>query len=126
MPEGNQRASLRDVLNYDPEVYITPDEMALIKDTFKDNPKLLGVLRKVMLPTLLDPQLPLEEMANDAFLAGLDFAAMPADEVKPIVLARQDAIKFIIGGLIKLKVFAASKEESPYQAELRKKKDSNK
>lgn len=126
MPNDQQRASLSDVLNYDPEQYLSDEEVALIRSTFKDNPKLMAVIRKVMLPTISDPSLPIEEISNDAFLAGLDIGAMPKEELKAIMLARQDAIKFIVGGLVKLKVFAHSREETPDEAERRRYKDSAK
>lgn len=126
MQNDKQRATLSDVLNYDPEQYLNESEVALIRSTFKDNPQLLAVIRKVMLPTISDPHLPIEEMASDALMANLDFAALPEKEIKSIVLARQDALKFIVGGLVKLKVFAASTDETPYQKALRRKKDSSK
>lgn len=126
MQDQSQRASLRDVLNYKPEQYITDDELALIRSTFKDNHKLLAVIRKVMLPTISDPDLPVEELANDVLLAGIDWQSMPSEHVKAILQGRQEAIKFIAGGIIKLKMFANSTEESPYSAELRRKKDSAK
>lgn len=124
--EPQRAASLRDVLNYNPEQYLSDDELALIRSTFKDNPRLIAVVRKVMLPTISDPELPIEEIANDSLLAGVDWQSMPAEHVKAVLQGRQEAIKFIAGGLIKLKMFANSGEESPYSAELRRKKDSTK
>jgi hypothetical protein len=126
MPQDNQRASLRDVLNYEPEQYLSADELALIKSTFKDNQKLLNVLRKVMLPTISDPSLPVEEVANDSLLAGVDWQSMPSEHVKAILQGRQEAIKFIAGGLIRLRMLSSESEESPYQKALRMKKDSAK
>lgn len=126
MPDNNQRASLRDVLNYNPDQYLSDEEVALIRSTFANNPKLIAVIRKVFLPTVADPSLPIEEIANDAFMANMDFGQMAADEIKPIVMGRQDAIRFVIGGLVKLKVIAHGKEESPYAEALRRKKDSSK
>lgn len=123
---SNEKATLRDVLNYDPEQYLSDDEVALIKSTFKENKRLLTVLRKVLLPTISDPSLPVEEMGHDAYLAGVDWAQIPVDQIKPIILARSEAIKFVMGALIKLKVIANSSDESPYQQQLRRKQDSAK
>jgi hypothetical protein len=123
---NQEKATLRDVLNYEPEQYLSEDEVALIRSTFKDNRRLIAVLRKVLLPTISDPSLPIEEMAHDAYLAGVDWAAMPADEIKPLILARSEAIKFVAGALMKLKVIANTVGESPYQTELRRKQDSAK
>lgn len=123
---SNEKATLRDVLNYDPEQYLSEDEVSLIKSTFKDNKRLLAVLRKVLLPTISDPSLPIEEMSHDVYLAKVDWAQIPEAEIKPIILARQEAIMFVLGALIKLKVIANGSDESPYQAELRKKQDSTK
>lgn len=124
MADSNQRATLKDVLNYDPEQYLSEEEVALIRSHFNDNPKLIAVIRKLFLPTVSDPSLPLEEFASDAYLAHVEWASMPQDEIKPLMVGRTDAIKFVVGGLIKLKVIASSKEENPYQKELRRKQDS--
>jgi hypothetical protein len=126
MPEGQQKASLKDVLNYDVETYFTPDEISFIKSTFKDNKKIIAVLRKALIPTFSDPDLPLEEVGKDMWMAGINMAQVPQDELKILVLARQEAIKFIVGALIQLKMLANTKEESPMEAALRRSKDSTK
>lgn len=126
MPDNTQRATLRDVINYEPEMYLSSDEMALIKSTFKDNPKLIAVLRKVFLPTMSDPSLPIEEISNDVLLTGVDWQGMPTEHIKPILLGRMEAIKFVAGGLIKLKMLSNASEPNPYAEALRRKKDSAK
>lgn len=126
MPKDHERASLRDVLNYEPEKYLSDEEVALIKSTFRNNPALLAVIRKIMLPTIADPSLPIEEMANDVLLTGVDWMSMPSEHVKPIIQGRMEAIKFVAGGLIKLKVISSAKEENPFEEALRRKKDSAK
>lgn len=122
----SERTSLQDIINYQPDTYLSEEEMSLIKSTFKDNPRLLNVLRKVMLPTVGDPSLPIEEISNDAWLAMRDWAAIPMEEAKALMVGRQEAIKFVAGGIIKLKMLANATEESPYQKALRKKQDSSK
>lgn len=115
--------SLRDVLNYEAEQHLSPEEVKWIQRTFKDNAMGVGVLRKLLVPTVNDPTLPIEEFANDAFNAKLDWTQIPADEAKIIAAARQDAMKFIFGGLVKLKIIAASEPEDSTAAEARRKKD---
>ncbi len=123
--EGEQKkATLKDILNYDTETYLSQSEVDLIKRTFKNNPELIKVLRKILLPTAFDPELPIEEMQSDAWMVDKDFALMPAEDIKPIVLARQDMIKFILGGLIKLKMIANIKEETKEEKDARQRMDS--
>jgi len=119
-------ATLSDVINYEPETYLTKEDVALVKSTFKDNPRLMKVLRKMLIPSIGDSDLPVEEMANDAWLAMRDWAQIPADEAKILMVARQEAIKFTAGALIRIKMIANMKEESPFVEELRKKQDSAK
>lgn len=116
--------TLKDVINYDPELYLQPDEVSWIQNTFKNNPMGIRVLRKVLLPTIADPTMPIEQFPNDFLGAGYDFAQIPHEALKTIVLARQDAIKFIAGGLIKLKVIANNKPESEQDRNARLAKDS--
>lgn len=123
-----QRASLKDVVSqyYQPEKYLTEGEMKLIKQTFRDNPVMMNIIRKILLPTVADPSLPLEELGNDAWMSGRIWSQIPAEEAKILAVARQDAIEFILGGLIKLKVLAHEPEENDAEAEERRKKDSSK
>ena len=121
-----QKAQLKDLLNYEPEQYLSKGEINLIKYHFRDNEKLLKILRKLFLASVADPELPIEEMENDIWLVGRDYAQIPNDEVKSIVVARQEAIKFILGGMIKLKILANAKEETETEKADRRKKDSTK
>jgi len=118
-----ERVTLRDVLNYEPEKYLSDDELALIRSVFSDK-RVLRVLRKVFLPSVGDLDLPIEELEHDVWLVGRDYAMIPDAEIRSIVVGRQDAVKFILGGLIKLKIIANQKEESEEQEIARKKKDS--
>lgn len=124
MPNNKDRATLRDVINYTPEQYFSDSEVVLIRNTFKDNPVLMGVLRKIFLPTVSDPSLPIEEFSKDALLIGVDWMSMPAEHVKAIIQGRMEAIKFIMGGLIQLRMLAHGSVESPLTAETRRAKDS--
>lgn len=115
---------LRDVLPYEPETYLTESDLKWIQDVFRGDERGIKILRKLFLPTALDPELPIEEISGDAWMANIDFTQMQVGEVKAIVLGRQDAIKFVIGGLLKLKVIANQKEETPQNREIRRAKDS--
>jgi len=119
-------ASLREVINYTADKYITDEETQLIKATFKYNPQLLNVLRKIMLPTMSDPNLPIEEIGRDAWLVGKQWDTIPAEEAKILAVARQDTIKFVIGGLIALKNIASQEEETPEEKKIRAAKNSSK
>lgn len=122
-PKGKP-ASLQDILNYQADSYFSDDEISLIQNTFSD-PKVMKVLRKALLPSIGDPDFPLEELASDVWLQGRDYGAIAVDEIKAIVVGRQEAIKFVSGGLIKLRVMAHSKSETDIEASYRRSKDSN-
>lgn len=124
MLPGSKQAGLQDILNYKTEDYMTPEETALIQQVFGKNPALINILRKLMLPSVGDSSLPIEQMKDDVWLAGRDYATIPDAEIKSVVLGRQEAIKFIMGGLIKLKVFASVPVETKAEAAARAKADS--
>jgi hypothetical protein len=111
----SEKASLQDVINYRPDQYYTDDEISLIRSTFKDNPRLIQVLRKALLPTFADPAMPIEELGNDVWLVSRSWDQIPQDEVKALIVARQEAIKFIAGALIALQVTANQREMTPME-----------
>lgn len=119
------RVSLKDLLNYEPDRYLNDAEVSWIRDTFKENRFALNVLRKCFMPTVLD--LPIERMVEDVwFKGGADYAMLPTNEAKTIITARQDAIKFVMGGLVALKNIAEETEESEQNRAQRRSKDSAK
>jgi hypothetical protein len=121
-----QRAQLKDMLSYEADTYYSEDEIGLIRRTFKDNNELIKVIRKTFLPTISDPELPLEEFQKDWMINGKSWTQIPESERASMVLARQEAIEFIVGGLIMLKNLANIKEESPQEKSNRREKDSSK
>lgn len=121
-----QKATLRDIINYEQESYITENDIALIRTTFKDNPRLMRVLRKVFLPSIGDIELPIEEINKDAWLNMTDWNMIPSDQIKPLIVARQEAIKFVAGGLIQLKIIANSEAKSIEEMRNARAKDSAK
>lgn len=118
--------TLDELLPYVPDMYLKPDEVKELQTVFKGNERLIKILRKLFLPSALDPELPIEEMMGDAWMVDKDFSQMQVAEIKTIVLARQDAIKFILGGLIKLKVIANSSDMSETEKAYARSKDSTK
>lgn len=118
--------SMKDLLDYDVDTYLKPEELALIKSIFKGNKEIFKILKKLLLPSATDIDMPLEEFSKDVWLVGRDYSQIPNDEIKSIVLARQEAIKFVVGGLVQLRVIAESKTETPAEIALRRKNDSAK
>ena len=120
-----KKINLRDVLNYEPDTDLSPEELHLMQKTFNDN-RILKVLRKIMLPSVGDLELSPEEFSKDVWLVGRDYSMIPDAEIKSIVLARQEAIKFVMGGLVQLKVIANSIKETQAEKALREQKNSSK
>ena len=123
---NQEKASLSDIINYKAELYITEEDQTLLRDTFKGNERLIKLLRKVLLPTLSDPGLPIEDFGKDMWFSRREWSQIPAEEAKILICAREETIKFIMGGLINLKQIANITEESPQAKALRMKKDSSK
>lgn len=128
MDNKPQPAQLKDMLSYTPETYFSEDELALIRSTFNGptGAKILKVIRKTMLPTVSDMELPLEEVSKDMFFNLVDFTTMQTEEVKATAMGIQHSAKTIIGGLIYLKTLANIKDESPAEKALRESKNSSK
>lgn len=124
-PLKSERANLEDVLNYKPEEYFDADDLNLIRSTFKDT-RVLKVLRKIFLPTIADPDMPLEQMGNDMWFAHRNWDQIPNEEAKSLIVARQEAIKYIMNALVRLKIMAHSKPEDPIEEAYRRSKDSAK
>lgn len=126
--EKPQAARLEDIISYTPETHFTDDEIALIRSSFNgpQGTRLLKVIRKALLPTISDPELPLEEFAKDMFMSAVDFRQMQESEVKPTVMGLQLTAKLIAGALISLKSIANIKEESEGNRAARRAQDSAK
>lgn len=124
-------ATLNDLLNYEVETYLTEEDMSILRNTFAGNSKLVNVMRKLLLPSIGDPSLPIEEMGSDIWLTmgakgPQDWGAMDAQHAQTLIIARQDAIKFIAGGLVKLKMIANGKPEDSQNRVARRAQDSAK
>lgn len=123
-----KKAKLEDMLSYTPESYFTDDELALVRNTFHgvQGAKLLKVIRKVMLPTISDPELPVEMFGKDTWFSLVDFTSVLDEQAKSIAAAIQLSQKCVINGLIQLKQIAHIKEETPVNRQARREQDSAK
>lgn len=126
MAEPSQKpeaSKLSDVINYTPDEYFSADEVSLIQGLLKDK-RVMRVLRKVLIPTICDPDLPLEQFGNDIFLSGRNYAQIPEAELKSVILAREDAVRIVAGGLIRLSVIANSPVNDTVEEAYKRSKDS--
>lgn len=98
-------------MNYEQQEHLSKADVAWIQKTFKDNNEAVDILRRLFIPSIKDPRLPIEELGKDLWLS-IDLRAIPADEAKIVLLARQDAIKNIVGTLVQLKIIANAPEDN--------------
>lgn len=99
------------------------DELRVIQSTFKDNDKLLKVLRKIFLPEI-DPFAPIGQLVDLWMVQNYD--TMPPDEVKIQLIARNKLIAHVESQLLQIQLLAAMKDETLEEREKREKKDSSK
>lgn len=131
-PGGQPPASLDDVLGavegYQREEYYTADEMSWLRQTFGgvQGGKNVNTLRKIFLPTLHDIGLPIEQLLNDVWMLDVNFKDVPGEQIKPIVMGRQEALKFIMNGLVKIKVLGSTGSKTKEQIAADRAKDSTK
>lgn len=125
-PTQDEMASIEEIVGYKPETYLSDEEIEIIRTVFagRQGAILMHILRKVLMPTVLDPDLPIEEMGKDMWLNQIDFKTLSADEAKAISMGLQMTTKAIFGSLIQLKQLALVKEESPEDRAARRRKNS--
>ena len=95
-------------------------ELELIRTTFKDNPALLKLLRKVFLPEY-DPKAPLGQ-AFDLWMT-LQIQGMTPDVAYVHMLARNQVITHVEQQLLQLDALAGIEPENPKQIAERAKKN---
>ena len=105
------------------EPRITREEEQLLKQHFGGNDGLLKLLRKVFIPHY-DVNAPLGQ-AVDLWM-DRKYADIPKDEVKGLVVARQEAIQFLESGLIQLHFLANKTEKTVDELEADRNKNSAK
>jgi hypothetical protein len=123
-----EKAQLDDIIQYTPETYFSDEELELIRAHFNgpQGAKLLKVVRKALLPTISDPDLPVEEMAKDMFMSAVDFRQVQDSEAKPIAMGLQLSAKIIAGALMQLRSLANIAPDDEKNREARRAKDSAK
>ena len=121
-----EKITMEDLLGGNFRPYISAEDISLIQRTFKDNPRLIQVLRKILLLWGGDVEMCPEEFGKDIWMVGVDWSQVADKEAKPLIVGRDLAIRFVMGGLFKLRELAQAKEETVTERALRLKKDSNK
>lgn len=103
----------------------TDEELSLLKNTFKDNEKLLKLLRKVFLPEY-DPEAPLGQTVDRLWM-GLDMLAQMSPHDRELaILVHLKLNNHVERQLIQLDALAKQEAESEEAKAKRIKKDSAK
>jgi hypothetical protein len=118
--------TIEEVLGETFETYLTTEEAEVIRDAFRGNKKLLKALQKIFLPTVQDPEMPAESMAEDFWMSGKQWDNIPADECKALVVARQDTIKHVLGGILRIKAIMNVQDGDLQKIADKRRKDSAK
>jgi hypothetical protein len=103
------------------EMRITPEEIELIKSTFRGNEKLLKLLRKVFLPEI-SADAPLGEQID----LWMTIPVEGTDRDKINIIARKQLIQHLEQSLVQLKVLAETQAKTLEEVQEQIKKDSNK
>ena len=93
------------------------EELGVIKGVFKNNPKLLKLLRKVFLPEY-DPNAPLGQTV-DLWMT-VDIRGLTPDQALIRLLARNELITHVEQQLLQLNILAESKTASDSAEEIMK------
>lgn len=118
--------STEDILGETMETYLTVEDAKIIRDAFKGNKKLLRAIQKVFIATIQDPDMVPESLNEDFWMSGKQWDNIPVEEIKALVVARQDTIKHVMGGLIRIKAISNVQDENAFETMQRRKKDSAK
>lgn len=105
------------------QMRISEIEVDLIKKTFKDNEKLLKLLRKIFLPEL-DPDTPLGQ--NIDLWMTVPIGQMTSDQAVINILARNQLINHIEQQLIQLNILANTDAKSLAEVKEQMRKNSTK
>ncbi len=127
-PDEGKKVTIDEIVGYKADTYISEKEIKTIQSVFggPQGKEILAILRKIMLPTVLDPNLPIEEMGKDMFMQRVDFTTLSVEESKAISMGLQLTIKTVLGGLIQLKQLAMIQEETAADKAERIARNSNK
>jgi hypothetical protein len=119
------KEEIENTLGYSLPLRITEEEKELIRHTFKGNDELFKLLKKMFLPSATNPETPIEYVDTDLMM-DINWADVPNEQVKSIVLAKQYAIRMVRGAIMQLKVFANEKIETYEELQTKAKKNSSK
>jgi len=98
----------------------TEDELRLVQETFKNNEKLLKVMRKVFLPEL-DPDAPLGQVID--LWVSIPLKEMNPQDAMVNMLARNQLIMHVEQQLMQLQSLANREQLTEEQRQLKEKKD---
>lgn len=112
-------------LNYQAPTRVTEEEKDIVRNAFKDD-RIFPILKKIFVPHFADEENPFEFAGADAFLMGRDWSQMPTDQIKALVVARQDTINWLSGGLALIKNWVHDAPESAEKRAERERKNSTK
>jgi hypothetical protein len=102
------------------QMRFTEDELRLIQETFKNNEKLLKVMRKVFLPEL-DPDAPLGQVID--LWVSIPLKEMNPQDAMVNMLARNQLIMHVEQQLMQLQSLANREQLTEEQRQLKEKKD---
>jgi hypothetical protein len=102
------------------QMRFTEDELRLVQETFKNNEKLLKVMRKVFLPEL-DPDAPLGQVID--LWVSIPLKEMNPQDAMVNMLARNQLIMHVEQQLMQLQSLANREQLTEEQRQLKEKKD---
>jgi hypothetical protein len=103
------------------DMRITPEEIELIKSTFRGNEKLLKLLRKIFLP-----EISVDAPLGDQIDLWMTIPVEGTDRDKINIIARKQLIQHLEQSLVQLKVLAETEAKTLEEIREKVKKDSNK
>lgn len=110
-------------INYQVRDRITEEDKEILRVAF-GNEKVFDILKKIIIPSYSDESTPFEMTGADVWLMGRDWSSMPVEEIKALVVAREDTIKYFGGALTYIKTIVNDTQETPENREARRAKDS--
>lgn len=108
---------------HDKEI-ISKEEVQLLSQHFKGNDGLLKLLRKIFV-TPYNFDAPIGQTV-DPLTSGRNFADIPIEEVKVLVVARQESLRVIENGLVQIQFLANRIDKTPDELEAESRKNSAK
>lgn len=108
----------------DDKEIISKEEQQSLKQHFGGNDVLLKLLRKIFV-TPYNVDAPIGQTV-DPLTSGRNFADIPMDEAKVLIVARQESLRIIENGLIQIQFLANKTDKTPDELEAESRKNSSK